>query len=153
MEQYAALLRNMASYIGLDSVRALANQADIKDVYRVSVQHDAMRSANSVTTLLRTSNSIRVESCYVGFNQNKPLIRTVSYDEFHDFVIALRKIPFDGLPDQPNLTFHGEDIWLIERASAGFSKSLLIEPEIADNRYRLLYDIVTKFLPETVRVI
>lgn len=154
MELYAALLRAVESRLGLLSVRAIALQPGMRAVYRVIVQHNQMRAADTVTTVTQTATGdLTVEVIYAGHFGHRPITRRLLRDDYDAFVNGLTALRFDKLPDQPNIPFYGVDVWLVERAASGFYRSVLVAPQTATGSHAALTALICTHLPEAVREI
>lgn len=154
MEQYAALLRDVAARAKLKTVKQLAAQPGTKAVYRVTIQYDRMRAAETVATVVcRLPEDVELEVIYLGHFGNRPITRHLSRDVYDSLVNDLNVLNFDKLPDQPNIPFFGVDMWLVERGAGGFVKSLLVAPQVAEGVYAQVVSTISVSLPEAVREI
>lgn len=154
MEQYASLLRNVAARANLRTVKQIAAQPGTKAVYRVTVQYDRMRAADSVTTVIcRSPEEVTLEVVYLGHFDNRPIVRRLNLDAYEKLTKDFNALNFDKLPDQPNIPFYGVDMWMVERGAAGFVKSVLVVPQVAERGYAQLVSIISAALPEAVREI
>lgn len=154
MEQYASLLRNVAARANLRTVKQIAAQPGTKAVYRVTVQYDHVRAADCAATLVcRLPEDVTLEVVYLGHFGNQPIVRRLSREVYETLTRDFNALNFDKLPDQPNIPFYGVDMWLVERGAAGFVKSVLVAPQVAERGYAQLVGIIGAALPEAVREI
>jgi hypothetical protein len=154
MEQIAGLLRDIAARAGVERVRQVALRPGVKAVYRVTIQYDRMRAADTVATLIsRNTGEALLEVVYLGHFGNRPITRQLSARQVEDFAVTLSALAFDKLPDQPNIPFYGVDVWLVERGAGGFVKSVLVAPAVAKDAHAGLVECVRAALPEAVREI
>lgn len=154
MEQYASLLRDVATRANLKTVKQLAAQPGTKAVHRVTVQYDRLRAADTVATITyRLPEEVTLEVIYLGHFGNRPIVRRLTRDTYEALTKDFNALNFDKLADQPNIPFYGVDMWLVERGAAGFVKSLLVAPQVAERTYAQLVGIISTALPEAVREI
>jgi hypothetical protein len=151
----APLLRSVADQLKLPSVKVIAQQPGVQEVYRITVHYFDGRACNSVATLRRSSTvGIRLETVYQHALGEQPLVHQIEDLRFEAFVKAVKGLRFDKLPDQPNLPdHHSTDLWLIERAAGTFAHSVILAPELARDDYSMLANAVKHGLPEALRVV
>ncbi len=154
MDQHVQTLRRIADRAGVPPLRQVALLPGVRSVYRVTVHHDALNLADAIVTVRQTGTEAPlVEAVYPGYFGHKPLIRRLTLSEFEQFSMALSQLQFDRLSDQPGIPFYGSDIWLVERASGGFSKGVGLAGSNASGVYRQLLTVIQRYLPEVTREI
>jgi len=153
MEQIAAHLRGVASALRLPSVRQLALEPAIREVFRVTVQYSGGHFSPVVTTVLRRVSTFESQTVYAVLFHSVPLMRSLSLDEYESFASAVRALGFDRLPDDVGALDINADLWFIERAAASFSKSLLINASQPQPPYAQVIDCFTRLVPEVKRQI
>lgn len=154
VEQYAYILREIAERAELPSVKGIARQPGLKAVYRVTIRHAQGEARNSVATLWRALQKLpQLEVVYAGLFHSRPLVYVIALERYEGFALALQKARFDRLSDQPNVPFHGVDVWLVERAAGEFYHSVIIAPQTARADHVAVYAAVRHYLPEVVREI
>jgi hypothetical protein len=152
MDYQAYLLRVIADELGLKPAEEIARQPGMRAVYRLTIRYHDSRSYDSVATVSRyVTNSPQLEITYRGLFDHKPLVLAIEQARFDAFTGALLKLRFDHLPDQPNIPTYGVDLWMIERAAGGFSRSVILAPKLAQGVYNDLIAAVRKHLPEAVK--
>ncbi len=151
----APLLRSVADQLKLPSVKTLARQPGIHELYRITVHYFDGRACNSVATLRRASvEGLVLETVYQHALGEQPLVHQIDEVRFEALVKAIKGLRFDKLADQPNLPdHHTTDLWLVERAAGTFVHSVILAPEIALDQYNALANAIKHGLPEALRVV
>lgn len=152
MEQHAYILREIANQAELPTVKRIARQPGMKAVYRITIHYADVSTRHSVATLHRALvETPFLEVVYAGLFNRQPLIHPIELKRYEAFGLALQKAHFDRLPDQPNVPFHGVDVWLVERAAGEFSKGVILAPRTAQGEHVAVYAAVRHYLPEALR--
>jgi hypothetical protein len=153
-EQHAYTLRAIAEYLRLEPLKRIARQPGVRSVYRVTIYHHDRRALDSVATLCRErENQATLSLNYEGVFHLKPLIHNIPPERYEAFTLALQKLHFDHLADQPGMPLYGLDFWMIERAAGTFVKSIIVAPQTANGVYAELVAIIKTHLPEALREI
>lgn len=153
MEQIAAHLRGVAATLHLPSVRQLATEPSTREVFRITVQYGSGRFATAITTVQRRVNGFEAQTVYAGLFHNHPMTRALAENDYETFSIAIRATGFDRLSDDITALNINVDLWFIERAAAGFSKSLLINASDAHPPYAYVIAHFSALVPEVARQI
>jgi hypothetical protein len=74
-------------------------------------------------------------------------------ERYKALLVALRRVSFDTMDDQPDVPFFGVDLWLVERASGSFYHDVVLSPEGARGFYRELVLALREHLKEALRPI
>lgn len=152
MEFPAAPLRALAEAADLPHLKQAALRPGVRAVYRISVYYADDRARHSVATLWHALlEDLLLEVVYDGLFHNQPLHHTISEENFEHFVAVLNSIGFDKLPDQPDLTLLSSPLWLVERASGTFYKSVVLSPQQQTQPYIRLVNAIDAYLPEAIR--
>jgi hypothetical protein len=153
-EQQAYTLRAIAEYLGLDPLKRIARQPTVRAVYRVTIYHHDRRALDSVATLKREGqNQATLSLAYEGVFHLKPLIHTIPLERYEVFVLALQKLRFDHMSDQPGMPLYGLDFWMVERAAGAFVKSVIVAPQAAIGIHAELVTTLKIHLSEALREI
>jgi len=153
-EQQAYTLRAIAEYMGLDPLKRIVRQPGVRAVYRVTIYHHDRRALDSVATLRRdTLNEAVLSLVYEGMFHSKPLIHIIPAERYEVFTLALQKLHFDHIADQPGIPLYGLDFWMIERAAGTFVKSVIVAPQTANGIHAELVATLKTHLPEALREI
>lgn len=153
MEQIAAHLRGVAATLRLPSVRQIALEPATREVFRVTVQYGSGRFASTVTTVQRRVDGFEAQTVYVGLFHNHPMTRTLAAQDYETFSATVRALGFDRLPDDVTALNINADLWFIERAAAGFGKSLLMNASTPQPPYAQVITCFTLLVPEVARQI
>ena len=152
MEYQAYLLRLIGDQMKLPPLQKVALLPGISGVYRLTVRYHDRRAYDSVATARRFGRSQpTLEIVYRGLFDHRPLALTLESARYEAFALALQKLRFDQLKDQPDLPTHGTDLWLLERAAGSFAKSLILAPELAKDSYTDLIEAIRTHIPEMLR--
>ncbi len=152
MEYQAYLLRSIGDQMQLTPMQAIALRPGIGSVYRLTARYHDRRAHDSVGTLRRFGRERpTLEMVYRGLFDHKPVAVAIEPAKYEAFALALQKLRFDQLKDQPNLPTYGVDLWLLERAAGSFTKSLILAPELAKDVHAALVETVRTHLPELLR--
>ncbi|MBN2470461.1 MAG: hypothetical protein JXN59_07040 [Anaerolineae bacterium] len=147
-------LRMIAGRLDLPALSAVARRPGINAAYRLSIQYHDGRYADQVATLTHSQNSeSELAVVYRRFTLHPVLEYMLDEDRFHAFNLALRRLRFDQLDDQPGIPLYGVDFWLIERASGSYFHDVVLAPEHASGAHAWLVDVFRTHLPEAVRPI
>lgn len=142
----------IAERIGLPSIRQLSTKPECITIYRITVYSVNRQLRNSVATLVHARlQKLMLEVVYEGLFQHKPLRYEILQERFSAFVQATRRANFDKLQDQRNLPLHSPILWLLERASGGYYKTVLFTPQIPEKPYSILVNAIDDYLPESIR--
>lgn len=153
-EQQAYTLRAIAEYLELEPLKRLTRQPGVRAVYRVTIYHHDRRALDSVATLHRdTLNQSILSLVYEGMFHSKPLTHIVPFERYEAFTLALQKLRFDHMADQPEMPLYGLDFWMIERAAGTFVKSVIVAPQTANGNHAELVTTLKTHLPEALREI
>ncbi len=150
-ERMAFTLRAMIERVGVEPLRQLARLPAMRAVYRVAIYYHDRRARDMVATLCRTRDEITLTLAYDGLFHLKSLVYPTPLARYEGFTLALQKLHFDKLNDQPRLPQYGADLWLVERAAGTFNKSVIVAPGSAEGAYHELVNIIQTHLPETQR--
>jgi hypothetical protein len=154
VENQAAILRSIAQHAGQPLLRAVAGGAGVQAAYRVSLHYHDRRARDSVATLVFSRlNGAQLTVVFLGALAHKPLTHPLAPSRYEAFVRALQMLRFDHLPDQPDIPLRNLDLWMIERAAGGYTKSVILAPDLARGTYALLIDTVREYLPAALRVV
>lgn len=154
MVQSAYGLHLIADYVGAGSLKDVIAKPDVCDAYRVTVQRRSDHTHDTVATLTRTVNRrINLAVYHRDAFNHKPIAYTIPDVRFEAFVKALTALRFDKMTDQPEPRYFNQDTWLIERAAAGFVKSVLLTPAEAEGNYAALVALIKTHLPEALRAV
>lgn len=156
-DAYGQMLRMIAVRTDVTSLRRLAHEPMNREILRVTVLFSRSRAANSVTTVIREAGTerVRVESVFQGLFNHKPITREMDVDDYSEFALKLRVNGFDDLPQQSSepLTAN-HDIWLVERASASFEKSVILPNQPHGKQpYDTILNLIKINIPEVEREI
>ena len=151
----APLLRSIAAQLGLPTISEVAGKPGVREVYRFTVHYFDGRACNSVATLICSQTSdVKLENVYQRALNRKPITHSIEDTRYTEFVKAVKGLPFDKLPDQPNLpAYNSTDLWLIERAAGTFSHNVILAPELALDDFSKLANAVRNGLPEALRMV
>lgn len=156
-DAYGQLLRKIVMMTEVLSLRQLAHEPMNREIFRVTVLFSQSRAANSVTTAIRdtVNDTVRVETVFQGLFKHKPIVRYMDADEYSEFSLQLRLNRFDLLPQQsPSALSTDHDIWLVERASASFEKSIIMPNYPHDDAsFDKILNLIKLYIPEVEREI
>lgn len=152
MEQYAAILREIAEQAGVKPLKTLVKQPGIREIYRVTVYHADYRSAHVICTVTRAlQKPVVLETVYHRLFNHRPIRRSLAPDAYEDFTQRIRRAGFDKLADQQITGMYGGNLCMMERAAGGFIKSVIFAPDEAEPAYVGLLEAVQAYLPEAMR--
>lgn len=152
MEYQAYLLRSIGDQMKLMPLQKVALLPGISAAYRLTVRYHDRRAYDSVATLRRFGRERpTMEIVYRGLFDSRPLNLPVDPDGYETFMVALQKLRFDQIKDQPDLPTYGVDFWLLERAAGSFIKSVILAPQLATGVHAALVATVQKHLPDMLR--
>ena len=151
-ERHAFTLRMVAERANAVPVRTISKQPGVSAVYRLTIYYHDRRARDTVATIRRTKGAdITLTITYDGLFREKVIVHPVSPQRYEAFDLALRKLPFDKLADQPRLPNYGSDLWLVERAAGTFIHSVVLAPQTASDVYAQLAETMTAYLPEALK--
>lgn len=154
MEYQAYLLRSIGDQMKLPPLQKVALRPGISGVYRLTVRYHDQRAFDSVATAQRFGRAQpALEIVYRGLFDHRPLALALEAARYEAFALALQKLRFDQLKDQPDLPTHGTDLWLLERAAGSFTKSIILAPELAKEPYTDLIEAIKTHMPEMLRLV
>ncbi len=151
-EVLASALRGIGEQVGVSPLAQIAREPGMKATYRLTIRYHDRRSSDSVATL-RWSNEAVLSVVYRGLFGHRPVIFGIERERYENFAQEMTKLGFDRLGDQPNIPPHGADLWLLERASGSFYKSVVIAPELTGSVYARMVFEVHRILPEAIRAV
>lgn len=147
-------IRLIALRLKQNELLNLTQQPGINEAFRVTIQYHDGRHPNQVATLTRGHSG--TGTLLVAYDKPLKDVRftyPVSLERYQALLLALRRVKFDRLDDQPDVPFFGVDLWLIERASGSFYHDVVMAPDSARGFYRELLLTVREHLKEAVRSI
>ena len=153
-EQQAALLRAVAEHLGLPPVKRLIRAPGVTAVIRVTAYYHDRRALDSVATLWHSrveGNKLAIS--YRGAFGQKPILHPISDNRYEALAAALSQLHFNHLHDQPTMPLHGLDFWMVERATGGFLRSVILAPDTAQAEHARLLEIIRDYLPEALRLV
>lgn len=152
--RHADGLRLIAARLDLPPLAEVARRPGINEAYRLTIQYHDGRCADQVATLTHSQHrEVLLSVVYRRLYQHPALEYLLEEDRFKDLDIALRRLKFDQMDDQPDLPFIGVDFWLIERASGSYLHDLVLAPDSAEGLYGWLADTFRDRLPEALRTL
>jgi hypothetical protein len=147
------LLRTVAVNAGVPAVRELAQQPSVQAVYRLIVYHHDAKTCDVVATLTQgVLVGIQWSVLFVGLSK-QPFHHTFSFARYQAFASGLQSLGFDKLYDQPNMPSHGCDLWMLERASASFIKSIVVAPDSATQQHAALCQYIREYWASALRAV
>lgn len=155
MKYHAAALRTVVDRTQAPNLKTLAQQPGVRVVHRLVVYYADGLARHIVATLIsRTgSDDALLEVVHEGFFDNKARSHRISADHHAAFCAVLTRLNFDQLSDQPDTELERQTLWLLERASGSFYKSLLLSPHYIEPPYSGIVNAVDAYLPEAIREI
>lgn len=151
-EFLVSTLRAIADQMAIAPLTTVARVPGVQNAYRLTVRYHDRRCHDSVATILQSRTmGITLEIAYRGLAQHHPFNHVITPQAYAEFTTLVQRVNFDRLPDQPDITVHGLDVWLLERAAAMFYKSVIFSPDEAEGTYLRLVDGLRAHLPEAVR--
>lgn len=150
----ADVLRLVAVRLGLPDLQEVVRQPGINEAYRITIQYGDARHPAQVSTATHTQDgSAWLEVVYKRTYHQPSFEYPLTADQYLAFDLALRKLGFDRLDDQPDLPYIGVDMWLIERAAGSYRHAVVFSPESPPGVYGWIMDMVKERLPQAVRAI
>ncbi len=150
----ADTLRLVAVRLGLPTLSEVVRRPGINEAYRVTILYREARHPAQVSTLTHARDgSAWLEVVYKRTHHHPAFEYPLTADQYRSFDLALRKLSFDRLGDQPNLPYIGVDLWLIQRAAGSYCHDLVLSPESPPGVYGWIMDMVKERLPQAVRAI
>jgi hypothetical protein len=151
-EFLVSTLRAIADQMAVAPLTTAARVPGVQNVYRLTIRYHDRRCRDSVATILQSRTmGITMQIAYRGLDHDRAFQHTVTPQAYTSFHALAQRIGFDKLPDQPDITAHGLDLWLLERASVMFYKSVIFSPDEAEGTYLRLVDGLRAHLPEALR--
>lgn len=148
------MLRSIAERLNLPTIDQQAQQPGVRAAYRVTIRYHDRRAHDSVATLVqRGPQGADLETVYEGLFQRKPLRFAVEPAAFTAFSQGLALAGFDHRVDQEDIPSYGVDLWLFERAAAGYHHGIIVAPALASREHWALIKLAYTHLPEAVREI
>jgi hypothetical protein len=147
-------IRLIALRLRQDELRNTLQQPGVNEAFRVTIQYDSREHPNQVATLTRGHGG----GCTLRVVYDKPgkdvfFTYTLDAERYKALLVALRRVSFDTMDDQPDVPFFGVDLWLVERASGSFYHDVVLSPEGARGFYRELVLALREHLKEALRPI
>lgn len=153
-ERHAFTLRAIAYRTGVQALKDILRQPIMKAVYRVIVYHWDRRALDMVLTLHRAgADEAALTIVYDGLPHINPIRHAMPLEQYEAFVLALHRLHFDKLKDQPRLPEYGADLWMIERAAGTFIRGVIVAPDHAQGAYAELVAVIRQYMPEVMREI
>jgi hypothetical protein len=153
-ERHAFTLRAIAHRVGAPSLKDIVRQPAVRAAYQVIVYHWDRRALDVVATVRRAgAEEATLTLVYDGLPHLRPIRHALSLERYNGFVLALSRLHFDKLKDQPRMPGYGTDLWMIERAAGTFLKSVIVAPEVAQGDHARLAGVIRTYLPEVLREI
>ena len=150
----ADTIRLIAQRLSQDELRHLTSQPGVNEAFRITIQYHDGRHPNQVATLTRNhSGPGTLAVMYDKPGKDVRFTYPVAPDRYQSLLLALRRIKFDKLDDQPEVPFFGVDLWLVERASGSFYHDVVLSPDSARGFYRELILALRTHLKEALREI
>jgi hypothetical protein len=147
-------LRLVAVMLSLPELYTVAQLPGVIDTYRLTQQFHDGRQPNQIATLIRRQGkpgaSLSVSYWRPG---EKPLVMEYALEQarYEALASALRKQSFDNMDDMPDLPWLNADLWMLERAAAGFYHDVILAPATAQGAYLALIETIQLQLKEAVR--
>lgn len=147
-------IRLIALRLSQEELRHLTAQPGINEAFRLTIQYHDGRHPNQVATLTRSHyGSAPLTVVYDKPGKDVRFTYPIAPERYQALLLALRRIKFDKLDDQPEVPFFGVDLWLVERASGSFYHDVVLAPESARGFYRELILALRTHLKEALREI
>lgn len=150
---HAPMLRAIAEQAGLEPLARLARRPAVHAVHRISVHYYDGRARSSAATLTRFGvDGVDLALVFSRALGHKPLVHAIPLLRYEAWVKVLSALRFDHLSDQDHLPeYPMADLWLVERASGTFVKSVILAPALAEGVHAQLAQAVRTHLPEALR--
>ncbi len=150
----ADMLRLVADRLGLPELGRVVEQPGINEAYRLTVRYHDGRHPDQVATLTHAQDgTVWLEVVYRRTHHQPAFEYLLDADRYRSFDVAMRRLAFDRLDDQPGIPYLGVDLWLIERAAGSYRHDVVLAPALADGVYGWLVDMVKERLPQAIRAI
>ncbi|WP_119068005.1 hypothetical protein [Aggregatilinea lenta] len=147
-------IRLIALRLSQDELRHLTFQPGINEAFRITIQYHDGRHPNQVATLTRNhTGAAPLTVVYDKPGKDVRFSYPIPPERYQSLLLALRRIKFDKLDDQPEVPFFGVDLWLVERASGSFYHDVVLSPDSARGFYRELILALRTHLKEALREI
>jgi hypothetical protein len=154
MERRADFLRFIAVRLRRPELRDVVRQPGVSAAYRITIHYDEGQYADQIATLVHGQGGAAVlEVAYRRAHQHPTFEFPFGAERYQAFDLAMRRLGFDRLDDQPDVVFPGTDLWLIERASGSYLHDVVLAPALAQGVYGWLVDTVRKHVREALRPI
>lgn len=154
MERRADFLRFIAVRLRQPELRDVVRRPGVNQAYRITVHYHDGRYADQIATLTHWQDETALlEVVYRRATQQPAFEYPLGAERFRAFDLALRRLSFDRLDDQPDAPYPGYDLWLVERASASYLHDVVVAPDLATGVYAWIVDSVRRHLREAVRPI
>lgn len=145
-------LYEVADNLGVPHIKAIAKQAGVIGVLRITAYYPERKARHSVATLTERHQDRReMNVVYEGFFDHQPLKLSVSRDHLDKVLHALHQANFDKLDDQPKLSYKDHILWLIQRASGIYTHGLIVSPDTPQLPYSLIVNAIDAYLPQAIR--
>ncbi len=148
----ALIIYQLADELGFEELNRVAQAAGVMSVLQVSAYYSGRRIRHSVARVIESqSAAVEMQLVYEGFNHHKPLHLTLPKARLEKLVRALRQAKFDRLRDQSGLSMSARSLWLIQRASGGYSHGLIVAPDLPQMPWSALVNAIDDYLPQAIR--
>lgn len=155
MRHHTTALYGVRERTRVTPIRELAKQPGIRAIYRLTMYYADGRSHNAVATLTYRAHETqhRLDVVYEGLFNHAPIEHSVPHSAYEGIRNALSKAKFDNLPDQEKPYAETRTLWMLERATGAFYKSVVLSPHHHDMPYTLITNALDHYLPEALREI
>ncbi|MGJ3240079.1 MAG: hypothetical protein ACFE0Q_15335 [Anaerolineae bacterium] len=155
MVYHGTTIRRVIERLNLPSLKYIAQQPGIQDVFRVIVHYVDGRAYDSVSTLVYEvgRDNAHLETIYAGFYDNQPIKRQIARTRYQQFITVLQRAKFDTLYFPNDTLLHTATVWAIERATASFSHLLILTPHCNQPPYCEIINAVDGYITEAIREI
>ncbi len=153
-EQQAAVMRALAQRLGLPPIKQAVLAPGVSAVLRLTIYYHNQRAVDSIATLCHSRiDGTSLAVTYRGAFKHQPIRHQIPAERFETLAQGLASLRFDRLRDQPGMPPYGLDFWMLERAAASFSHSVILAPGTAEDAYAELVALLREHLPEALRII
>jgi hypothetical protein len=147
-------IRLIALRLRQDELRSVAQKPGINEAFRVTIQYGSPDHPNQTATFTRGhGDNGKLKVIYDKPGKEVYFDFAIPLERYQAFMIALRRVKFDTMDDQPDVPYFNVDLWLVERASGSFYHDVVLSPESARGFYRELVLAIREHLKEAVRPI
>ncbi|MBI5959010.1 MAG: hypothetical protein HY866_09760 [Chloroflexi bacterium] len=147
-------IRLIALRLRQDELRSVAQKPGLNEAFRVTIQYPTPDHPNQTATFMRGHGDAgKLKVAYDKPGKDVYFDYAIPLDRYQALVVALRRVKFDTMDDQPDVPYFGVDLWLVERASGSFYHDVVLSPESARGFYRELLLAIREHLKEAIRPI